>query len=184
MKKYFNYLLLLLIPLCFACTSEEKSIRKSLQSSIIESDKNNYQYVSHVLLETLLKSNITDTISSLKAEIFTNESLMQMDSARLSEIQSNIDECKALRANTMFFLRSTYDGIISDYNKMKVDIEENINNRLNIIALCEEKVDFLSKAMYEAESPIVFYKVKHSYKMRGAYKDTIVFMNDKYEIVK
>ena len=43
---------------------------------------------------------------------------MQMDSARLREIQSNINECKSLRANTMYFLRSTYDNIIDEYEDM------------------------------------------------------------------
>lgn len=45
-------------------------------------------------------------------------------------------------------------------------------------------VAFWSKAMYETDSPIVFYKVKHAFKMHGMYRDSVVSLNSKYEIVK
>ena len=107
MKKYNNCFIVALFVLFVSCTSEEAKLKKALIASIPESVKSEYQYESHVLLETLLKSNLTDSISSLKAEIMTNEPLMQMDSTRLADIQSSIDECEALRANTMYFLKSS-----------------------------------------------------------------------------
>ena len=184
MNKYTNYLIGALFVLLASCTSEETKLKKALIASIPESVKSEYQYESHVLLETLLKSNITDSISSLRAEIITNETLMEMDSTRLVDIQNSIDECEALRANTMYFLRSSYDQIIDDYEDMAADVIEKIEGHQSSIGLCESKIEYLSNAMYETESPIVFYKVKHTYRMRGMYRDTIVYINSKYEIVK
>lgn len=185
MKTRLNILLLgVATVLSVSCTSEEGKLKKALIASIPESVKSEYQYESHVLLETLLKSNLTDSISSLRAEIITNETLMQMDSTQLANIQSSIDECEELRANTMYFLKSSYDQIIDDYEDMAADIIEKIEGYQSEIGLCESKIDFLSNAMSETESPIVFYKVKHTYRMRGMYRDTIVYINSKYEIVK
>ncbi len=185
MKRLFCiFLPWLIVVLCASCTSEETKLKKALIASIPESVKSEYQYDSHVLLETLLKSNLTDSISSLRAEIITNETLIEMDSTRLAEILSSIDECEALRANTMYFLRSSYDQIIDDYEDMAADIIEKIEDYQSCISSCESKIEYLSNAMYETDSPIVFYKVKHTYKMRGMYRDTIVYINSKYEIVK
>ena len=123
MKTFFNFLLSgVIVVLSMSCTNEETKLKKALMASIPESVKSEYQYESHVLLETLLKSNITDSISSLRAEIITNETLMEMDSTRLVDIQNSIDECEALRANTMYFLRSSYDQIIDDYEDMAADV--------------------------------------------------------------
>lgn len=185
MKSLLNILLLgLTVVLSVSCTSEEAKLKNALITSIPESVKSEYRYESHVLLETLLKSNLTDSISSLRAEIITNETLMQMDSTRLADIQSSIDECKELSANTMYFLKSSYDQIIDDYEDMADDIIEKIEGYQNEIDLCQSKIDFLSNAMSETESPIVFYKVKHTYRLRGMYRDTTVYINSKYEIVK
>ena len=129
MKKLFRCFYIVVITLLVSCTSEEKKIKNALYTSIPDAIRNEYQYNSHLLLETILKSNLTDSISELKAKIITNESFMQMDSARLREIQSNINECKSLRANTMYFLRSTYDNIIDEYEDMAEDIEEKLSER-------------------------------------------------------
>ena len=184
MRIYNNCLIAALFVLLVSCTSEEAKLKNALITSIPESVKDEYQYESHVLLETLLKSNLTDSIISLRAEIITNETLMQMDSTRLADIQSSIDECEELRANTMYFLKSSYDQIIDDYEDMADDIIEKIEGYQNEIDLCQSKIDFLSNAMSETESPIVFYMVRHTYRLRGMYRDTTVYINSKYEIVK
>ena len=144
MRIYNNCLIAALFVLLVSCTSEEAKLKNALITSIPESVKDEYQYESHVLLETLLKSNLTDSIISLRAEIITNETLMQMDSTRLADIQSSIDECEELRANTMYFLKSSYDQIIDDYEDMADDIIEKIEGYQNEIDLCHSKIDFLS----------------------------------------
>lgn len=184
MSKYNNSLIAILFILCVSCTNEDTKIRKALLFSIPEPVRSEYQYDSHILLETLLKSNLTDSISSLRAIIATNETLIQMDSVRLADIQNCIDECITLRSNTIYFLRPSYDEIIDDYEDMAADIIERIEDNQNEISFCESKIKYLSNAMDETESPIVFYKVKHAYKMYGMHRDTIVYVNSKYEIIR
>ena len=184
MKKCY-YLILAVIAVCaISCTSEDAKIKKALKASVAESLQSEYKYDSHILLETILKSNLTDSISSFKIDISTTRDLMRLDSLRLDNIRNNMADCRRQRANTMYFLRSTYDDLIEEYEEMEEDIVEKLDGKNSEILAKESKIAFWSKSMYETDSPIVFYKVKHAYKMSGMYRDTVVMLNSKYEIVK
>lgn len=167
-----------------SCTSEDAKIKKALKESVSESLKSEYKYDSHLLLETILKSNLSDSISSFRIDISTARDMMRLDSLRLSNIRDNMADCRHQRASTLYFLRSTYNDLIEDYKEMEEGILEKLDERNREILEKEAKVAFWSKSMYETDSPIVFYKVKHTFKMRGMYRDTVVLLNTKYEIVK
>ena len=157
---------------------------RALKASVSESLKSEYKYDSHLLLETILKSNLTDSISALKLDIGTARDMMRLDSVSLNNIRVNMADCRHQRANTLYFLRSTYDDLIEDYKEMEERIIENLDERNREILEKEAKVAFWSQSMCETDSPIVFYKVKHAFNMRGVYRDTVVLLNSKYEIVK
>lgn len=182
--KFIPILLFLLSSICISCDSENAKIKKSLKASIPNDTRNYYKYESHDILETILKTNLTDSILALENDISVIRKTMHLDSLRLANIHENMAECKHQRNNTMYFLRSTYDQIIENYKEMEADIIEELTETNDIITVKEAKIDFLSKAMYESNSPIVFYKVRHIYKMHGMLKDTTVLLNTKYEIVK
>lgn len=184
MKKYSLCFILAIVAISVSCTSEEAMIKKALKSSIKESLQSEYKYDSYQLLETVLKTNLTDSISSYKAEIRASTEMMRLDSLRLDDIRYNLRDCKLQKANTLYFLRSMYDTIIEEYEGMEEEIITKLEDKSDEIAEREAKVKFWSQAMAETDSPIVFYKVKHAYKMRGIYKDTVVILNSKYEIVK
>lgn len=184
MKRFYSLVLVILVMSLVSCTSEDAKIKKALKASVAESVQSEYKYDSHILLETILKSNLTDSISSFKIDISTTRDLMRLDSLRLDNIRNNMADCRRQRANTMYFLRHTYDDLIEDYEEMEEDIIEKLNERNREILEKEAKVAFWSQSMYETDSPIVFYKVKHAFKMRGVYRDTVVLLNSKYEIVK
>lgn len=184
MKKYYYLLLAILVMSFVSCSSEDAKIKKALKESVSESLKSEYKYNSHLLLETILKSNLTDSIAALNFDIEVVRDIMRLDSLRLENIQDNMAECRRQRANTLYFLRSTYDSLIEDYEEMEEEIVEKLEEKNREILEKEAKVAFWSQSMYEADSPIVFYKVKHAYKMRGMHKDTVVILNSKYEIVK
>ena len=184
MKKYSLCLVLAIFAICVSCTSEDTMIKKALKASIKESLQSEYKYDSHLLLETILKTNLTDSISSYKTEIRSSKEMMRLDSLRLDEIRYNLRDCKLQKSNTLYFLRSMYDTIIEEYEGMEEELITKLEDKSVAIAEKEVKVKFWSQAMAETDSPIVFYKVKHAYKMRGMYQDTVVVLNSKYEIVK
>ena len=182
MKNYYYLALLILVMSFESCTSEDAKIKKSLKESVCESMKSGYKYESHLLLETILKSNLTDSISSLNLEIKTIRDFMHLDSLRLSN--DNMADCKRQRAKTLYFLRSTYDELVKDYEKMEKDLIEKLDENNSEILGKESKMAFWSQSMSETNSPIVFYKVKHMFKIHGISRDTVVLLNSKYEIVK
>lgn len=184
MKRCYYLELAILVMSLVSCTSEDAKIKRALKASVSESLKSEYKYDSHLLLETILKSNLTDSISAFKLDIETTRDMMRLDSVRLNNIRDNMADCRRQRANTLYFLRSTYDDLIEDYEEMEEGIIEKLDERNREILEKEAKVTFWSQSMYETDSPIVFYKVKHTFKMRGMYRDTVVLLNSKYEIVK
>lgn len=184
MKKFYVCSILAIFAICVSCNSEDAMIKKALKASIKESLKSEYKYDSHLLLETILKMNLTDSISSYKADIRSSEEMMRLDSLRLDEIRYNIRDCKSQKANTLYFLRSMYDSLIEEYEEMEMELTSKLDERKSEILEKESKIKFWSQAMAETDSPIVFYKVKHAYKMRGIHQDTVVVLNSKYEIVK
>jgi len=184
MQRIIIVIHVLLMGIAISCTSEDAKIKKTLKASVSKSLKGEYKYDSHLLLETILKSNLTDSISSFKIDINTTREMMLFDSLRLSNIRNNMKDCRRQRANTMYFFKSAYDDLIEDYEKLEEKIVEELEEKNSKIAEKEAKIAFWSKSMHETDSPIVFYKVKHTYKIRGMYRDTVVLLNSKYEIVK
>ena len=184
MKSNCYFVLAILVISLVSCTSEDAKIKKALKASVSESLKSEYKYDSHLLLETILKSNLTDSISACKLDIETTRDMMRLDSVKLSNIRNNMADCRRQRANTLYFLRSTYDNLIEDYKEMEEGVIEKLDEKNREILEKEGKVAFWSQSIYETDSPIVFYKVKHTFKMHGMYRDTIVLLNSKYEIIK
>lgn len=177
-------LIIIFIGMCISCTNEDTKIKKALINSIPKSLYGEYKYHSHLLLETILKSNLTDSLLSLKIAIGTTRDLMRSDSLRLYNIRYNIADSKRQRANTLYSMRSIYDDIIEDYEEMEAEIVTNLESKNNQIAEKESRIAFWSQAMANTNSPIMFYKVKHSYKLRGMYRDTVVLLTSKFEIAK
>lgn len=129
MKKCYCLVLAILTISFASCTSENAKIKKALKASVSEALRSEYKYDSHLLLETILKSNLTDSISAFKLDIETTRDMMRLDSLRLSNIRNNMADCRRQRANTLYFLRSTYDDLIEDYEEMEEGIIEKLDEK-------------------------------------------------------
>lgn len=182
-----RYPLIILIGLCIllcSCNSEDRKIKNALRNSIEASEIHNYEYQSHLVLETLLSNNISDSISSVKLDNDSINRRISSDSIRLIELMDNIDDCKRQQANTLYFLRSHYSSIIRDYQEMVSDINMQIEEKQNRIAKNDSIIAFWEKYMSQSETPIVFYKVKHTYKINGMCKESVVLLDSKYNFIK
>ena len=168
---------------CVSCNSEKKHFKDALKSSISEVDLPHYKLIDFNVIETILDINLRDSIASQRAHITVAESFMSSDSTRLRDIQRNLNEAKVSKATTLSYLRSFYNSIIRDYEKMESDLLDKINERKADIASCQERINKYETAIEESDSPIVYYKVKHSYSLRGALKDTTLTIDTKYRIV-
>lgn len=168
---------------CVSCNSEKKHFKNALKSSISEMDLPHYKLIDFNVVETILDVNLKDSIASQRAHIMVTESFMSSDSTRLKDIQRNLKDAKVSQATTLSYLRSFYNSIIRDYEEMESDIVDKINERKADIASCQERINKYETAIEESDSPIVYYKVKHSYSLRGALKDTTLTMDTKYRII-
>ncbi len=177
------FLIIVSLIFCLSCTTEDMKMKKVLKSSISESMKNDYKYDSYILQETILKNNLVDSISSLENKISASELMMERDSAKLQNIRRNMEECRKARLNTLYFLRSTYDDLLENYSNMEADIVKKLEELSFEIDQRQAKIDFWNKAISESDSPIVFYKVKHFYRIRGVHKDTTLLIYSNYKLV-
>lgn len=134
--------MVILVMSLVSCTSEDAKIKRALEASVSESLKREYKYDSHLLLETILKSNLTDSISAFKLDIGTARDMMRLDSVSLNNIRVNMADCRRQRTNTLYFLRSTYDDLIEDYKEMEESIIENLDERNREILEKEERWHF------------------------------------------
>ena len=182
MKWLEKYIVLVFILLC-SCSSEDAKIKESLKGSIPIDVVNGYKLKEYSILETILDINIKDSITECWSRMSVNESLIQSDSARLKPILANMNDCKVQRANTFYYLRSTYDRLIRDYEEMHDDIILKIKEKEEENRNIKDKLKKLENVLETAISPIIYYKIKHVYDLDGMRKEEIVTLDFDYNFI-
>ena len=184
MKRFILILSSLLLVIgMISCSSESAKIKKALKSSIpIESVKK-YKYKSHQIIETLLKSNVEDSISTYErlnkvAEMSINRKNLMRDS-----YLSNLDDCKREQRNTLYWLRSSYDGLIRDWQRMIDDVNEEIAEDSLRIKANNEKIAFFRQHLDNTTSPMICYVVRHNYQLAGAFHREDVTLDANYKLI-
>lgn len=181
MKCFITSLVFVLL-LC-SCSNQESKIKEALASSIPMELVKDYEFQEYMLLETILDMNVKDSITQYSSKIIANEFRIQSDSVRLKPILANMNDCKVQRANTFYHLRSTYDRLIRDYEKMRDDIvlEIQVKEDENKVLKC--KIENLEGVLAALASPIAYYKVKHIYNLNGMRKEEIVTLDSNYKYI-
>lgn len=174
---------IILALLMFSCSSEDSKIKKALESSISVEFIQGYELLEHMLLETILDINIKDSITEYRSKLIANEFLIQSDSARLKPILTNMNDCKVQRASTLYYLRSTYDSLIRDYEKMHDDIMQEIKEKEEENKALDNKIKNLEGVLDSLTSPIAYYKIKHIYNLNGMRKEEIVTLDFNYNYI-
>ena len=174
----------LLAIVATSCSSEDIRIKKALKSSIPEDAVREYKLKDFAIVETILDANLRDSIIHQESRIATNEMFMKSDSTRLLSIQDNISQCKYQQATTLSWLRSSYNDIIRTYVKMENEIIEKLNARQAENNAYKETIRKYEEAISASDSPIIYYKIRHNYSLRGAIRDTILTLDSHYQLVQ
>ena len=181
MKNFVSSIVLVLL-LC-ACSSEDSKIKEALKSSISMDLVKSYDLQEYMVLETILDMNVKDSITQYRSKLISNEFLIQSDSTRLKPILTNMEDCKKERARTFYSLRSTYDRLIRDYEKMHDDIMLKIQEKEEENKTLNSKIKNLEGVLESLTTPIVYYKVKHIYDLNGMRKEEIVTLDSNYKFI-
>lgn len=183
MKQLFGVLSFLV---CFlmSCSSTDREIKAGLKASIPSEYVKDYDLVEYQIQETILDVNLKDSITRYRAKIESNKDLIRMDSTRLLSILSNLEECKHSRATTLYYLRSTFTTLIRDYEKMQSEIEGEIGEKEEKNRAYKEIVEKYETAISNTPTPIIYYKIKHIYTLKGMRKEVNTVLDYKYQPLK
>ena len=134
------------ITLClifvFGCSSEKSKIKKALKSSIPIEQVGNYKFQSYTITETLLKSNIEDTISTLQSSNMAKQMIIDNQIRRREGYQSNLEDWKHQERTTLSWLRSSYDSVIRTWEEMIKEVNEKIQTDSSFIIANNQRIEF------------------------------------------
>jgi len=164
-----------------SCNTEDRKIKKALKESAINKGAK-YELSEYRVVETILKSNLEDTISSRKISIMVQEELMEMDSIMLNSYIVKRDECKNQKQNTLSYLASSYNSLIRDYQKWIDEQEEKLNEKQTVIDSIRDNIQELESLILAAKTPLVYYVIWHQYNLDNKYIEEKVFLNAEYKV--
>ena len=185
MKKLFvPSVLFMLSFFMFSCDTEESMIKESLKSAIPAEMVKNYEYKSHQIIETILDSNIKDSISSLESANVAKEIMLEEKDKKKKYYLSQIDEMRRQQQTTLPWLRGDYRGLIRDWQRMLDEVNMDMKKDSIVMDSLNKRIDYFNSCIEGTDSPIIFYKVKHEYMLSGAYHCDEVVLDSKYQLVK
>ena len=178
----------LLLTICLlsvvGCSSEKAKIKKALKTTIPIEQVGEYKFKSYTITETLLKNNVEDSIASLNNRNMTKQMMIELQQQRRNGYIVSLEDCKRQKRNTLSWLRSSYDSIIRDWQRMIDETNQKIQQDSSVIIANNQKIAFFKDYLDKTKTPIVFYKVNHSYTLRGMIKNEDVMLDDNYKPVK
>lgn len=159
-------------------------IKEALKSAIPAEMVNNYEYKSHQIVETILDSNIKDSISSLESASTVRIMLLEEKDQEREYYLAQIDQMKHQQQTTLPWLRSDYKGLIRDWQRMLDDVNREMKQDSLVMDSLNKRIDYFNSCIEGTDSPIIFYKVKHVYTLSGAYHCDEIVLDSKYQLVK
>ena len=103
-------------------------IKDALKSAIPNEIVKNYEYKSHQIVETILDSNLKDSISSLESANVAKEIMLEEKDKKKKYYLSQIDEMRRQQQTTLPWLRGDYRGLIRDWQRMLDDVNRDMKN--------------------------------------------------------
>lgn len=183
-RKDISILLVLLSIIIAGCNSENSRIKKALKTSISTEQVKNYKYKSHQILETLLRNNVLDSISLYESRNHMAEISIARKQQMKQIYKEKLDDCLRQQHNTLYWLRSSYNSIIRDWQRMLDEAQVGIDEDSLTIVTISKRIEFFRQHLKETKSPIVFYKVRHEYLLNGAYRSEDVILDSNYQLIK
>lgn len=182
MKNKFWYLLLLFL-LFLSCSGNIGKMKKTLKENL-KLECPQYELVDFRVVDTVLQGVIEDSISMLKIENDSKRNTLKTDSLILLKFQKNQDECQQSMRTTIPYLRSSWRSLISDYERLISEKEDDIHFKLDIINRNQLKINEMDSLIAMVTDSVAYYLVEHIYNCGGSEIEENVFFNDKLEIYK
>nr|WP_319998891.1 hypothetical protein [uncultured Draconibacterium sp.] len=165
-----------------SCNSEDRQIKKALKENAL-ADGTKYKLTEYRIIETILKTNLEDSIKSENVSIRVQKEMIKMDSLLLNKYIGEREQCKIQKQNTLWHLASTYDGLIKDWQKMIDEQEEKLKDKQEEIDKIKDKVKSWESLIQNTDSPIIYYVIKHQYTLDGKHIDRKVLLTSDFEIL-
>lgn len=166
-----------------SCSSENHKIKKALKSSIPVESVKDYKYKSHQIIETLLKSSVEDSVSKYERSNMVTEMSIKRKEQMRDSYQRNLDNCRREQKNTLYWLQSSYDRLIEDWQSMLNDVNEEIAQDSLKIKTNNKKIALFRQHLDNTNSPIIFYVVRHDYQLAGGYYQENVILDANYQLI-
>ena len=168
----------------FGCSTKDMKIKKALKESIPTDLTEKYEFKSYHIITTLLKNNVEDSISYYEKKRNSLERNVQAQSSLIGLYETNIADCIREQKQTLSWLRSSYDKLILDYQKMIQEAKTKIQIDSIEMVNYDEKMSLYSEHLTQTSTPIIFYVVQHDYTLGGLNKREIVMLDSNYNLVK
>lgn len=183
-----NHLLLkvILIFLLFcgfvSCDTEDRNIKKALKEHALL-DGTKYKLTEYRVIETILRTNIEDSIQSGNISVQVKKEMMKRDSLMLNKYIGEREQCKTQKSNTLRYLKSIYDRLIKDWQEMIDEQEEKLANKQREVDKVKDKIKNWESLIENADDPIIYYVIKHQYILDEKHIEREILLTTKYEII-
>lgn len=174
----------LILSVLVCCSSEDTKIMKALKETIPTESLKHYKHVSHQIVSTTLRQGVEDSISTIGLDNMLLEQSMKRKMDRRNSILHDINDAKDQQRNTMYWLRGFYNNAISGFEDLLEDINQEIAQDSIAIIMNNDNINHFQDILNNTDSPILFYKVKHEYKLAGAYRSDVITLDHNYNIVQ
>ncbi|MCE5179770.1 MAG: hypothetical protein LLF81_11595 [Porphyromonadaceae bacterium] len=165
-----------------SCNSEDRKIKKALKENAL-TDGTKYKLTEYRIIETILKTNLEDSITSGNISIRTQKEMMKMDSLMLKKYIGEREQCIIQKQNTLRYLASTYDGLIEDWQEMIDEQEEKLNEKQEEIDKIKDKVKSWESLIQNSYSPVIYYIIKHQYVLDEKHIERKVLLTTDFQIL-
>lgn len=183
-RTLLNVVLFLFISYCFvSCNAEDRKIKKTLKEYALKNGSK-YKLTEYRIIETIMKSNLEDSIKKYEVAIEVEKEMMTMDSLMLNKYIAEREQCKKQQRNTVWHLSSSYNSIINDWQRMIDEQEDKLKEKQKNINNFKVDVNFWKLLVHKAETPIVFYIIKHNFVLDEKHIESNVFLTTEYEVIK
>ncbi len=163
-----------------SCNTEDRRIKKALKEYALQ-EGTKYKLDRYQISETILKSNLEDSIRKSKNSIEVQRRMMSTDSLLLNNYIAQREQCKKQQRNAPYFLASSYNSLIRDWQKMADEQEEKLSERQSKIDEINIDIEKWKSLISEAKTPIVYYEIKTFYTLDGKYCEKTVLLNTEYK---
>ena len=131
-RTLLNVVFILFISYCFvSCNTEDRKIKKALKEYALKNGSK-YKLTEYRIIETIMKSNLEDSIKKYEVAIEVEKEMMTMDSLMLNKYIAEREQCKKQQRSTVWHLSSSYNSIINDWQRMIDEQEEKLKEKLLI----------------------------------------------------